>query len=265
MIGAPTHYPRFVRTMGIREIASGIGILGGFVAPGTAVWSRVVGDAIDLASLGAAMGSPRSDRARLLAATAAVVGATVVDVLCAQQYGPRATRRQGPLPITVSLVIDRSPEDLYGHWHDFANLPTFMTYLESVQNTGERRSHWVAKGPAGSHIEWDAEITEDRPNAFIAWRTVGESDVHHRGSVRFEPAAGNRGTMVTVELHYRPMGGSLGAAIATLFGKEPSQTIKMDLRRFKQVMETGEVITTEGQPAGRAESTSWKYDSAVRS
>jgi uncharacterized membrane protein len=264
MIGAPTARPQLVRAMGVREIASGVAILGGLVAPGTAVWSRVLGDAVDLASLGAAMASPRSDRGRLLAAGAAVAGATILDVLCARQYSPGAERRKGPLPVTVNLVIDRSPEELYRHWHDFANLPTFMTYLEYVKVLDDRRSHWVAKGPAGSHIEWEAEITEDRPNEYIAWRTVGDSDVEHSGSVRFEPAAGNRGTLVTVELRYRPIGGSVGAAIASLFGKEPSQTIKMDLRRFKQVMETGEVITTEGQPAGRAESTSWRYDSAVR-
>ena len=119
-------------------------------------------------------------------------------------------------------------------------------------------------GPAGSTVEWDADITEDRPNELIAWRSVEGADVQHSGVVRFEAATGNRGTMVIVEMQYAPPGGTLGSAVAAWFGEDPPQSIKMDLRRFKQVMETGEAITTEGQPAGRADSISWKYDSATR-
>ena len=139
-----------------------------------------------------------------------------------------------------------------------------MRHVERIDVRDDRRSHWVAKGPAGSTIEWDAEITEDRSDEFIAWRSVDESQVDHAGSIRFEPAPGGRGTLVTVNMEYRPPLGTVGAAVSAWFGEDPSQTVKMDLRRFKQVMETGEVITTEGQPAGREESTSWKYDSAVR-
>jgi uncharacterized membrane protein len=139
-----------------------------------------------------------------------------------------------------------------------------MKHLVSVDMRDDRRSHWVATGPAGSTVEWDAEITEDRPNEMIAWRSVEDSDVEHSGVVRFESAPGNRGTIVTVDMRYAPPGGTLGSAIAAWFGEDPPQSITMDLRRFKQVMETGEVITTEGQPAGRADSISWRYDSAVR-
>jgi uncharacterized membrane protein len=140
-----------------------------------------------------------------------------------------------------------------------------MKHLQSVDVREDRRSHWEATGPAGSTVQWDAEITEDRPNEMIAWRSVEGSDIDHRGVVRFEPAPGNRGTMVSVEMHYRPPGGTFGSAVAAWFGKDLPYSIKMDLRRFKQVMETGEVITTEGQPAGRADSISWKYDAASRS
>jgi uncharacterized membrane protein len=139
-----------------------------------------------------------------------------------------------------------------------------MKHLVSVDMRDDRRSHWVATGPTGSTVEWDAEITEDRPNEMIAWRSVEDSDVEHSGAVRFESAPGNRGTIVTVDMRYAPPGGTLGSAIAAWFGEDPPQSITMDLRRFKQIMETGEIITTEGQPAGRADSISWRYDSAVR-
>jgi uncharacterized membrane protein len=113
-------------------------------------------------------------------------------------------------------------------------------------------------------VEWDAEITEERANELIAWRCLEGSDVQHAGSIRFSAAPQGRGTFVTVQMEYRPPAGALGAAVGALFGEDPSQTVKWDLRRFKQLMETGEIITTEGQPAGRMSSTSWKYDQAVR-
>jgi uncharacterized membrane protein len=162
------------------------------------------------------------------------------------------------------MTINRSPEHLYKTWRNLSNLPQWMKHLESVEVKDDRRSHWVATGPAGSTVEWDAEITQDRPNELIAWKSVEGSDVDHRGVVQFEPASGNRGTMVTVEIAVALPGGTLGSAVAAWFGKDPRQSIKMDLRRFKQVMETGEIITTDGQPAGRADSISWKYDAATR-
>ena len=263
LIGVRPDHSTLIRAMGLRELASGVGILTQRT-PATALWSRVGGDAMDLACLGAALFSPQAERARVLTAGAAVAGVTVLDVLCAQQLSRGAETRGGVMPITVTLAINRSASDLYGFWRDFANLPRFMRHLESVRVSGDRRSHWVAKGPAGTTVEWDAEITEDRPNEVIAWRTGETSDVDHSGSIRFSPAPQGRGTYVTVQMQYRPPGGALGAAFAALFGEDPSQTVKADLRRFKQLMETGEIITTAGQPAGRASSTSWKYDQAVR-
>ena len=167
--------------------------------------------------------------------------------------------------MSVSLAINRSPEELYRFWHDFQNLPRFMKHLRAVTITDSRRSHWIANGPAGTTVEWDAEIIEDRINEAIRWRSLEGSEVHHMGSIRFHLAPGGRSTFVTVQMQYRPPAGTLGSTIAWLLGNEPNQTIKADLRRFKQLMETEEVITTEGQPAGRPSSTSWKYDQAVRS
>jgi len=150
-----------------------------------------------------------------------------------------------------STTIDRSPEELYGFWRHFENLPRFMSHLEDVRDLGGGRSHWVAKAPAGTSVEWNAEVYNERENEFIAWRTLEGADVASAGSVHFEPAAGGRGTVVRVVLRYDPPGGRLGAFVARLFGENPDQQIADDLRRFKQLMETGEVATTAGQTSGR--------------
>jgi uncharacterized membrane protein len=139
-----------------------------------------------------------------------------------------------------------------------------MEHLESVETIEDKRSRWTAKGPAGSRIHWDAEMTEDRPGECIAWRSIEGAQVENWGSVKFASAPGGRGSFVIVELHYNPPAGAVGVAFAKLFGEEPALQLVEDLRRFKQIMETGEAITTEGQPAGRSRSTSWKYDYAGR-
>jgi uncharacterized membrane protein len=120
--------------------------------------------------------------------------------------------------------------------------------------TGEGRSHWVAKAPAGTTVEWDAEVYNEKENEMIAWRSLEGSQVDNAGSVHFTPAPGGRGTQVRVVLKYDPPAGVIGAAVARLFGESPAQQIDEDLRRFKQLMEAGEVATTTGQPSGRAAS-----------
>ncbi len=156
------------------------------------------------------------------------------------------------IKLEKSITINREPAEVYAFWRNFENLPRFMNHLESVTVTGEGRSHWVAKAPAGTSVEWDAETYNERENEFIAWRTLEGADVASAGSVHFEPAPGGRGTVVRVSLKYDPPGGRLGAAVAKLFGENPEQQIDDDLRRFKQLMETGEIATTEGQPSGRS-------------
>jgi uncharacterized membrane protein len=153
---------------------------------------------------------------------------------------------------TTAITINRSPTEVYRCWRDLENLPTFMYHLESVEQTGNGRSHWKAKAPAGSSIEWDAEIVQDEAGKVIAWRSVEGSSVESAGSVHFTPAPANQGTEVVVELDYSPPGGALGAAVAKLFGEEPVTQMKDDLRRFKQVLETGEVVRSEGNPDGAA-------------
>jgi uncharacterized membrane protein len=163
----------------------------------------------------------------------------------------RTTGGRQRMEVVKTLTINRSPDELYRFWRSFENLPTVMRHLESVTVQDDKRSHWVVKGPGGKRLEWDAEIVNDKPGQLIAWQSCKGSDVDHWGVVRFVPAPGGRGTHVTVELEYEPIGGAFGVTVAKLFGEEPGQQIAEDLRRFKQLMEVGEVPTTEGQPRGR--------------
>ena len=152
--------------------------------------------------------------------------------------------------VKTAVTVNRPREEVYGFWHDLESLPRFMEHLESVRVTGEGRSRWTAKAPAGRKVEWDAETVDERPNELIAWRALEGADVPNSGSVRFTDAPGGRGTEVRLELSYDAPGGALTATLAKLFGEEPTQQVKDDLRRFKQVIETGEVVRSDGSPGG---------------
>ena len=157
--------------------------------------------------------------------------------------------------VTKAITINRPVDEVYAFWRDFENLPRFMYHLEMVDTIDSRRSHWTAKGPADSSVEWDAEIVEDTPNELISWRSIGtETEIRNSGVVRFVKAPGDRGTEVIVTTEYDLPGGKLGALFAKLFGEEPSQQIGEDLRRFKQVMEVGEVVRSDGSPEGQGRS-----------
>lgn len=251
------YHPVLMRALGARELVSGAGILSQPRSAGW-LWSRVAGDAMDLALLGiaaASAGKSRARRQRLALASAAVAGVAVVDIMSslkqAQQASPSLTMTTpGQVEVEKSITINRSPEECYQFWRDFENFPRFMKHLEDVQVMEGDRSHWRAKGPAGTHVEWDAEITVDHPDQLLAWHSLEGADIQNAGTVRFEPAAGGRGTVVRVDLHYKPPLGQAGAMIAKLFGEEPALQIDQDLRRFKQLIETGEIATTVGQPSG---------------
>jgi uncharacterized membrane protein len=156
-----------------------------------------------------------------------------------------------PIKVEKTVTINKPAEELYRYWHNFENLPTFMKHLKSVKVYNEKRSHWIANTPLGNSVQWDADILEDRENEFISWASVEGAEIENSGFVRFTKAPGNRGTEVKVVLEYNPPGGTLAAISAKLFGEEPEQQIGDELRRFKMLMETGEIATTEGQPAGR--------------
>jgi uncharacterized membrane protein len=248
LIGVPnTRRTRSVlRALGARELLAGVGLLARPRSAGW-LWARVLGDTLDLALLGERFSERRTKVGRLIAATAAVAGVTAIDTVSAarQTRSPTLSRVLGPIHVLRTITINRPPEEIYAFWSDLRNLPRFMAHLESVELTGPT-SRWRAKGPAGSAITWDAEVVLDRPGECIAWRSVeGTTTVPNRGVVRFTPAPGQRGTEVQVELKYEPPGGALGASFAKLFGEEPSQQIDGDLRRLKQVLETGEVLQSD--------------------
>lgn len=155
----------------------------------------------------------------------------------------RAVRVKGAVTIT------KPRQEVYAFWRKLENLPRFMRHLESVTETDAKRSDWKAVAPAGRSVSWTAEITEERIDETLAWRSTEGSEIPNEGRVTFEDAVGGRGTVVRVELSYHPPLGALGAAFAKLLGEEPKGQIADDLRRLRSLLETGEVPTTDGQPS----------------
>ena len=163
--------------------------------------------------------------------------------------------------VQKTLTLNAPAEKLYRFWRDIENLPRFMRHLHSVQRLDDRRSHWVASGPAGVRVEWDAEILTDVENEHISWQSTEHADVYNAGSVHFHTAPHGRGTEVKVVIRYTPSVGALGAAFTKLFHENPEQQIAEDVRRFKSLIEAGEVPTTAGQPAGTS-STMGRFDAS---
>lgn len=253
-----------LRVCGARELAAGVGMLAQRDNP---AWlkARVAGDAMDLVILGAAMASPKAKKGRVLAAAVAVAGVAALDIYCLNQLNNGHGKNGGVVRVVKSVIINRPAADLYRFWtQQLEDLPKIMNHVIAVERISEKLSAWKAKGPAGTTIEWVAETTENRPNELIAWRSLEGADLQNSGEVRFEPAPGGRGTLVRVEIRYAPPGGGLTDKLAHLFGEAPGQQMFVDLRRFKQLFETGEIARTEGQSAGRSHSTSRKYDDFVR-
>jgi uncharacterized membrane protein len=158
---------------------------------------------------------------------------------------------QHGIRVDTAITIQKSREELFSFWRDLENLPRFMRHLHSVTRIDDRRSHWIAQGPGGKMLEWDAEIISEQLNERIGWRSLPGSDLSTAGSVHFKEAPGGRGTEVEIELQYVPPAGALGAAYAKLLGLDPADQIKDDLRRLKQMLETGETATIDGQAHGK--------------
>jgi uncharacterized membrane protein len=148
------------------------------------------------------------------------------------------------IKVERTVTVLRPRAELYAFWRDFANLPRFMEHLVSVTTDGGIRSHWIAKAPGGGTVEWDAELVNDVPDEIVAWKTVGQTDVPNAGAVNFSDAPNRRGTIVKVTLDYEPPGGRVGNLIARLFGEDPDRQVREDLRKFKQLMEVGEITTS---------------------
>jgi uncharacterized membrane protein len=155
------------------------------------------------------------------------------------------------MELTATTTIRKPAPEVFPFWRDLENLPTFMAHLEQVRTTGDRTSHWSAGAPFGENAEWDAEIFDEVPSEKIAWRSTGNADVPNGGTVRFVPAPDGVSTEVHVVQVYDIPGGTVGKAVAKYFGEEPHQQLDDDLRRLKQVLETGEVVGSDGAPWGK--------------
>jgi uncharacterized membrane protein len=153
--------------------------------------------------------------------------------------------------VREAIRLEKPLDEVYRFWRRLENLPRFMTYLERVTDLGGGRSHWVAKGPGGVRVEWDAEIINEVENQVLGWRSLPGADVVTAGSVNFDAVRGGRSTQLTVHLQYDPPAGRVGGFVAMLAQREPSQTIREDLRRLKQILEAGEVARVEPQPRQR--------------
>lgn len=141
-----------------------------------------------------------------------------------------------------AVTINRPAAELYAYWRDFGNLATFMDNVVEISAIDQTRSHWVVKAPGGRTVEWDAIVTEEQDGRLIAWKADDDADVPNAGRVEFRDA-GDRGTVVTATIAYDPPAGIIGKVIANMFQREPAIQARRDLRRFKQLMETGEIAT----------------------
>ena len=247
-----------LRSYGVRELAAGVGILTR-PKPTYWMWNRVLGDAIDLASLGRAMSGEDNDRSRLTAAAVAVIGVTALDVVSSvrltSERNPATGHDEGsftlPEPqngrqlLLATVTVNKPLDEAYAFWKDPSNFSRFMDQIESVNVTSDGRSHWKAKAPAGMSVEWDAEIVTDRPNELISWQSVDGSEIRNTGTVRFRNASGGRGTEVELEMEFQPPAGAIGEKIAKMLEAIPRTHLKNDLRRFKQLMEIGEVVVSD--------------------
>jgi uncharacterized membrane protein len=179
--------------------------------------------------------------------TGSCAGYKALGINTARGNGPRdSVSAQHGVKVEERVMILRPRDELYRFWRNYSNLPRIMSHLRSVEATGGNQSHWIAEGPMGSRIEWDAELITERENELIGWRSVGDSDIDTAGSVHFLTLPGALGTEVRVSLKYDPPAGKLGVAVARLLGQSPAQQIRDDLRRFKEAMEAG-ASTTEGR------------------
>jgi uncharacterized membrane protein len=247
-----------LRTYGLREIAAGVGILTR-PKPTYWMWNRVLGDAIDLASLGKAMRAPENNKTRLTAAALAVVGVMALDIICSisltsealpdgtQDDGSfkQAESSDGSLPLIAVITVNKPVEEVYEFWKNPENFSRFMDQIDSVRITSGRRAHWKVKAPAGLSVEWDAEVVTDTPNEMISWESVDSAELENSGTVRFRPAAGNRGTEIELQMNFKPKGGELGQRVAKYFSTIPRMQMMNDLRRFKQIIELGEIVKSD--------------------
>jgi uncharacterized membrane protein len=267
-----------LRAYGVRELAAGVGILTR-PKPTYWMWNRVIGDAIDLRSLSNAMSTRGNDRSRLKMAALAVAGVTALDIVSSMRLTSEASPAAGEDPgsykaadtdsdnvLAAVVTVNKPIEEVYNFWKDPRNYAQFMDQIDSVHPTTGGLSRWKVKAPPGLGVEWNAKVVNDVPNELIRWASVDSENVDSTGTVRFKTAPGNRGTVVSLEIEYKPKGGRLGARVAKMFAAIPKTQLKNDLRRFKQIMEIGEVMKSDStavpgmqpaQPPSRKKLEGW--------
>ena len=241
-----------MRAVGLREIASGLGILTRQKAAPW-LWARVGGDVMDLALLRKAITSGSADRGRVAAAAAAVAGVAAADALCGLQLvreddAPSRDATPGPereTRVTAAITVNAPAERVFASWDGFQDLPRFMRDLASVELTDARQSHWRRSLPGGLAIDWDVTINNAVPNELIEWRTGVGSGLDASGQIRFRPASGSQGTEVLFEAEIAPPGGELGHRVVGLFAGTLGTAAQNDLRRFKQLIEIGEIVASD--------------------
>ena len=162
-------------------------------------------------------------------------------------------------PLQRTVTINKPARELYDFWRQFTTLPQFMDNIRSIERIDERRSRWVVEGPAGSSVEFVSRVTEDQPGRLIAWASEEGADVRNSGRIEFIDAPPGRGTYVRATISYDPPAGALGKAVAKLLQREPNVQMRRDLRRFKQLMETGEVTSSASPSARASESPTKQY------
>jgi uncharacterized membrane protein len=207
-------------------------------------WASIVGG-VSLITYGVKKGSVAGKLLAVVGGDLVFCGATGYSPLHkALGVRPRNTGESASIPyqqgirVDADIIIGRPREEVYSFWRKLENLPLFMRHIRSVSAIDGRHSHWVAEGPGGKNVEWNAEIINDQPNELIGWKSLPGSDVDTAGSVHFKPARGGRATAVHVELQYLPPAGAVGAALAKLMGNDPARQVREDLRRLKQAMES---------------------------
>jgi uncharacterized membrane protein len=247
-----------MRSMGLREMSNGVAILTQPHQP-TWLWSRVAGDTLDLALLGSAMARGKDPR-RAAGAALAVLGVTMLDLKAARQQqrvtgnhaemisdvGHQIRKEPREQRVVKSITINRPRAEVYGFFRDFSNIPRYAKHVDAVEVLSDRRSRWTVKVPGGSAVPFEVELMEERQDARLAWQSTGDSPVDEAGVADFSDAPGGRGTEVRIEVVYDPPMGRIGTTIAKLFREEPSQQVGDDLRALKQVLETGDVMVSDG-------------------
>lgn len=193
-----------------------------------------------------------------------------------QMIGVNTAKRRGrnvSVPYELGIRVDREivvhkpPQEVYRFWRNLENLPKFMKNVESVREIDNKHSVWVVRGPAGSVVEWKADIINEKENELIGWRSLSGSEIANAGSVQFKPEDGGAATLIKIELQYEPPGGTIGAAFAKIAGSDPSKQIRDDLARLKQLLETGKSSGSESgaaaAPKKQPSAKGWNRDAVA--